>query len=100
MLMELSLYPLDKGESVGSHVARALDVIEKSGLPYHLHAMGTLVEGEWDEVFGVAKKCFETMQKDCHRIDLTIKVDYRQGHTTLLKEKVESIEKKLQHKLQ
>jgi len=33
LLAEISIWPMDKGESVGSHVARALDVIDRSGLP-------------------------------------------------------------------
>ena len=99
MLMELSLFPLDKGESVGTYIAKSLAIIEKSKLPFHLHAMGTLIEGEWDQLLQIAKQCFEEMRKNSHRIEISIKIDYREGHQTLLKEKVDSIEKKLHHKL-
>ena len=43
-LVEFSMTPLDKGESVGEYVARSLKIIDDSGLPYRLNAMGTVVE--------------------------------------------------------
>jgi len=95
VLLEFSMSPLGKGESVGKYVARSLDIIDTSGVDYRLNPMGTVLEGEWDEVFSVVKKCYERMKKDCGRISCTIKVDYRQGHAGRLQSKVASIEKKL-----
>ena len=99
VLLEFSMSPLGKGESVGKYVARSLDIIDKSGLDYRLHAMGTVLEGDWDEVFGVVKRCFEAMRKDCTRISVAIKVDYRRGRKGRLQSKVASVEKKLGRKL-
>jgi len=84
---------------VGPYVARCLDIIDQSGLPYQLHAMGTLLEGEWDEVFKVVKACFEELKTDCNRISLTLKVDYRKGYTGRLRSKVQSVEQRLGRKL-
>ena len=91
--------PLEKGESVGKYVSRSLDIIEKSGVEYRLNPMGTVLEGEWDEVFDVVKRCFERMRKDCSRISCVIKVDYRRGHKGRLTGKVASVEKRLKRKL-
>jgi uncharacterized protein (TIGR00106 family) len=55
VLLEFSMSPMDKGESVGQYVARSLDIIDKSGVPYRLNPMGTVLEGEWDEVFAVVR---------------------------------------------
>ena len=79
VLLEFSMSPLGKGESVSKYVSRSLDIIDKSGVPYRLNPMGTVLEGEWDEVFGVVRKCYERMKKDCNRISCSIKVDYRKG---------------------
>ena len=87
--------PLGKGESVGKYVARSLDIIDKSGVAYRLNPMGTVLEGEWDEVLAVVTKCYERMKKDCNRISCTIKIDYRKGHEGRLVTKVASIEKTL-----
>ena len=95
VLLEFSMSPLGKGESVGKYVARSLDIIDKSGVDYRLNPMGTVLEGEWDEVFAVVKQCYERMRKDCGRISCTIIVDYRHGHTGRLQSKVASVEKKL-----
>lgn len=99
LLLELSIYPLGKGERVGTHVSRALDIIDKSGVDYRLNSMGTVIEGEWDEVMSVAKKCFEMMKKDCRRIEFTMKGDWRKGLTGRLSSKVETVEKMLGRKL-
>lgn len=99
VLLEFSMSPLGKGESVGAYVSRSLEIIDKSRVDYRLNPMGTVLEGEWDEVFGVVKKCYERMRKDCNRISCTIKVDYRKGHAGRLSGKVASVEKRLKRKL-
>jgi uncharacterized protein YqgV (UPF0045/DUF77 family) len=43
------MYPLDKGASLSPYVARSLDIIDRSGLEYRCHAMGTTIEGEFDD---------------------------------------------------
>ena len=48
VLLEFSMSPFDKGESLGPYVARSLDIVDRSGLPYQLTPMGTIIEGEWD----------------------------------------------------
>ena len=95
VLLEVSMSPLGKGESVGKYVARSLEIIDKSGVDYRLNPMGTVLEGEWDAVFDVVKRCYERMKKDCNRISCTIKVDYRKGHVGRLEGKIASVEQKL-----
>jgi uncharacterized protein (TIGR00106 family) len=99
VLLEFSMSPMGKGESVGKYVARSLDIIDRSGIAYRLNPMGTVIEGDWDRVFGVVKRCFETMRKDCNRISVSIKVDYRKGHQGRLSSKMASVEKRLKRKL-
>jgi len=99
VLLEFSMSPLGKGESVGKYVARSLEIIDKSGHAYRLNPMGTVLEGEWDDVFGVVKQCYERMKRDCNRISCTIKVDYRKGHEGRLDGKVASVERRLKRKI-
>ena len=99
VLLEFSMSPLGKGESVGRYVARSLGIIDKSGVAYRLNPMGTVLEGEWNDVFRVVQKCYERMKKDCNRISCTIKVDYRKGHAGRLESKVTSVEKRLKRKM-
>jgi uncharacterized protein (TIGR00106 family) len=99
VLLEFSMSPINKGESVSPYVARSLDIVDKSGLPYQLTPMGTIIEGEWAEVMAVVTACFEAMRVDCDRISTSVRIDYRAGPGGRLKAKVESVEKKLGRKL-
>src|ERR671924_654951 len=99
VLLEFSMSPLGKGESVGKYVARSLDIVDKSGVEYRLNPMGTILEGEWDEVLAVVTRCFRRMQQDCPRISCTMKIDYREGHRGRLTAKTASVEKRLKRKL-
>jgi uncharacterized protein (TIGR00106 family) len=99
VLMEFSISPMDKGQSVSAYVARSLEIVEASGLDYRLHAMGTIVEGELHEVLAVLKQCFEAIAADCDRVTCTAKLDYRRGHKGRLEAKVRSVEEKLGRKL-
>lgn len=99
VLLEFSMSPLSKGESVSAYVARSLDIIDRSGLPYQLTPMGTIIEGEWSEVMAVVTACFEAMSADCNRVSTNIRIDYRAGPGGRLKSKVESVQQKLGRKL-
>jgi uncharacterized protein (TIGR00106 family) len=84
---------MDKGESVGAYVARALDIVDRSGLPYKLGPLGTCIEGEWPEVMAVVQRCFEALAADSNRIACTVKMDWRRGQAGRLESKVASVEK-------
>ena len=91
-----SMTPLGKGESVSQHVAKVVDVVHESGLPYVVTPMGTIIESEtWDEVMIVLKQGFARMQEECTRISIAVKIDYRAGKTGRIKAKIESLEQKL-----
>jgi uncharacterized protein (TIGR00106 family) len=94
-IVEFSIFPLDKGESLSPYVARALKLIQDSGLPYELNPMGTCVEGEWQEVMALVSRCFQALEKDCNRINLSLKADYRRGPTGRMQSKVASVREKL-----
>ena len=94
VLLEFSLYPTDKGESVSDYVKRNLEIIDDSGLPYRLGPMGTCLEGEYDEVMAVVKKCFDRMSADCGRVACQIKMDYRAGRSGRLEAKVQTLKDK------
>ncbi len=99
MLVSLSLFPTDKGESVSKYVARTIDIIDKSGLPYRTSAMSTVIEGNWNQVFKVIKKCRDTMAKDCNRIYMVLAVDDRKGARNRLTGKINRIEQRLKRKI-
>jgi len=95
VILDFSIFPLDKGASLSPYVARSLDIVDRSGLDYRCHAMGTTLEGDLDSLLGVVKRCFEALATDCDRIECSIKFDYRKGRTGRLVGKVASVEQKL-----
>jgi uncharacterized protein (TIGR00106 family) len=95
MLLEFSMSPLGKDESVGEYVSRSLDIIDRSGVPYRLNPMGTVLEGEWDEVIDVVRKCLDRMSEDCNRVTCTIKFDWRRDADGRLDSKIASVEKRI-----
>lgn len=95
VLLEFSMTPLDKGPSVSKYVARSLDIIDRSGVSYRLNPMGTVLEGEFDDVIGVVRSCYQKMSEDCERISCAIKIDYRRGTSGRLESKIKSVEKHL-----
>ena len=100
VLLEFSMTPLDKGESVSTYVARSLDIIDGSGLPYKLGPMGTTLEGEWEQVIAVAGQCLERMSEDCSRVSISIRADYRAGKEGRLEGKLKSVQEKLGRPIQ
>ncbi len=99
MLMELSVLPVVGDASLSPMVARAIDLIDKSGLPYHVGAMGTVVEGEWDELLKLALSCHQAERECAERVVTTIKIDDRQGAVKRLDGKKKSVESVLKRPL-
>uniref|UniRef100_A0A7V4JR49 MTH1187 family thiamine-binding protein n=1 Tax=Thermodesulfobacterium geofontis TaxID=1295609 RepID=A0A7V4JR49_9BACT len=96
LLIEISIFPLDKGESVSEYVARAVDIIERSKFPYVLTPMETIIETNTiEEALKIVENCFKALEIDCNRIIVNIKIDYRKGKKDRIKGKIESVEKKL-----
>ena len=95
VIVELSLFPMDKGQSVGAFVARAVGVIRESGLAHQLTPMGTCIEGEWDEVLAVVDRCFKAVAADSDRVYLTVKADWRRGREGGLAAKTARVEREL-----
>jgi uncharacterized protein (TIGR00106 family) len=96
---EFSITPIGRGVSVGKYVARAVDIVDRSGLPYRLNPMGTVVEGSFDEVLALIALCHKAVMKDCQRVSTNIKIDDRKGVTGRLDAKVAAVERRLRREL-
>ncbi len=99
MVVEFSIVPIGEGEELAARVAPLIDIIDKSGLSYKLTAMGTIVEGDWDEVFALIKACHRRMRRSANRVVTHIAVDDRGKARRRLDGKVSDVEKILGRKL-
>jgi uncharacterized protein (TIGR00106 family) len=95
MLAEFSIIPIGAGSSVGDRLAEVLRIVDASGLPYKINPMGTVVEGEWEEVMRLIKKCHKAVMKAGERAVTTISIDDRKGKPSRIEQKVKSIEKRI-----
>ena len=95
MIAELSIVPLCEAESLSPYVAEAFKIIEASGVSHEHHAMGTNLEGDWDEVMAVIKACRDRLLEMSDRVSLSIKIDDRLGATGRLTKKVDSARSKM-----
>ena len=99
MIVEFSISPIGVGESLSKYVARVIDLVDKSGLPYLFTPMGTIVEGEWEEVLGLIERCHRLMLELAPRVATRIYIDDRPGRQGLLEYKTRSVEEKLGRKI-
>lgn len=99
MLVEFSIVPIGKGVSLGKDIAKVLRIIDRSGLPYKINPMGTVVEGRWDELMGLIRKCHNAVLKDGDRVLTTIKIDDRKRKKGMIEGKVKSVEKRVGREL-
>jgi uncharacterized protein (TIGR00106 family) len=99
MIIEFSVVPIGRGEALAGPVARILDLVDKSGLPYQLTAMGTIVEGEWDEVLGLVRRCHEAMRGEAGRVYTHITIDDRAMTSDRIKGKAREVEDALGREL-
>jgi uncharacterized protein (TIGR00106 family) len=95
MLAMFSIIPMGTGESLSGEVAKVINLVDRSGLKYQVTAMGTLVEGNWDEVLSLIKRCHETARKGSDRVYTRISIDDREGVKDQITGKVASVEKKI-----
>jgi len=95
MLAEFSIIPIGAGSSIGDRLAEVLRIVDASGLPYKINPMGTVVEGEWDEVIRLIKKCHNAVMKTGERAVTTISIDDRKGKPNRIEQKVKSIERRI-----
>lgn len=95
MLAEFSIIPIGSGSSIGNQLATALKIVDESGMSYKVNPMGTVVEGDWEEIVALVKKCHDEIMKKEERVLISITIDDRKGKPNRIEEKVSSIEKRI-----
>jgi len=61
VIADLTVSPFGIGLSVSGYIAACHRIFKEAGLKTNLHAYGTNIEGEWDEVMAAVKKCHEEL---------------------------------------
>ena len=92
VLVAFSVSPMGATDSVGDAVAACVAEIRASGLDNETNAMVTNVEGPYDEVMALVRRCIERCAEVAPRVSLTLKLDHRPGHEGALHAKVARVE--------
>ncbi len=95
-LVEFAMFPTDKGESVSAYVSRIMKAFEERGVEYQLTPMGTVFECESvEEATELINLAYSVLEPDCNRVYTNIKMDIRKGRSGRMKQKIESIQRRL-----
>jgi uncharacterized protein (TIGR00106 family) len=88
--------PLGVGVSVSPYIAACERILKEAGLKIQLHAYGTNIEGEWDEVFAAIKRCHEAVHSmGAPRISSTLRFGTRIDRDQTMEDKVKSVAQKI-----
>jgi uncharacterized protein YqgV (UPF0045/DUF77 family) len=68
MLLELSVLPKGKGRHASENTVDVARIINACGLYHQAKNKGTVLEGSWDQLMAVAKKCHDEALKSNARI--------------------------------
>ena len=97
VMIDLCVVPLGVGISVSKYIAECEKILNDAGLETNLHAYGTNVAGDWDDVFTAVRQCHERVHDlGAPRITTTIKVGTRTDRLQTIEEKIVSVQQKLQ----
>ncbi len=96
VIADLCIIPMGVGVSVSKQIAECERILTEAGLKTNLHAYGTNIEGEWDDVFAAVKRCHEVLHSSgVPRISTSMKFGTRTDKDQTMADKVESVQTKL-----
>lgn len=95
-IADVTIVPLGVGLSLSKYIARCETIFTQAGLDPKLHAYGTNLEGEWDDIVGAVKQCHQALhQMGVPRISCSLKIGTRVDRDQTIQEKIESVQEKL-----
>lgn len=92
VIVDLCVVPIGVGVSVSTHIAACQQVLVEAGLEHQLHAYGTNIEGDWDDVMAAVKRCHEVVHEmGAPRISTSLKIGTRNDRAQSMDDKVRSV---------
>jgi uncharacterized protein (TIGR00106 family) len=96
VIADLCITPIGEGISVSREIAACERILLQAGLNPRIHAYGTNIQGEWDDVFGAVKRCHEELHRSgVVRISSNMRFGTRTDRPDSIEQKIESVERKL-----
>ncbi len=96
VIIDLCVVPVGVGTSLSRYIAACQAVLDEAGLSYQLHAYGTNIEGDWDDVFRAVKSCHVRLHElGAPRITSTIKAGTRTDRAQTMADKVRAVQQRV-----
>jgi uncharacterized protein (TIGR00106 family) len=96
VIADIAIVPLGVGLSLSPYVAACERILAEAGLAPRLHANGTNVEGEWEQVFAALRSCHEALHAmGAPRVSTNLRCGTRTDRDQTMDDKVRSVEEKL-----
>ena len=96
VVAEVSVVPIGTGSaSISEYVASCIDVVaKKKGISYRLNPMGTILEGDLEEILDAVREMHNVpFERGAQRVVTTLKIDDRCDKLLTMRGKLESVQK-------
>ena len=95
-IADVCVVPMGVGVSVSEYVAVCETIFRDAGLAPRLHAYGTNVEGDWDDVMKAVRQCHERIHDmGAPRVSTSIRIGTRTDRDQTMQDKIDSVAGKL-----
>nr|VFK31013.1 MAG: uncharacterized protein, MTH1187 family [Candidatus Kentron sp. MB] len=97
VVVEISMFPMDKGESVSRYISQVLKMIKDSRVESRLTPMGTIIETDtMQQALELVEKAYDVLDEmGCNRVYAVLKFDIRKGKSNRLSQKIRSVTEKI-----
>lgn len=92
MLAELAIDLLGCGASQSAALAEILKIVDASGLSYSLTPCATCIEGDWNEVMEVVRRCHLHARSISKHVITTVRIEDEEGAIDKLHNNIRSVE--------
>lgn len=98
VICDLTVVTYDIGPSLSPFVAEVIGFIrEDRKVRHQLTPMGSILEGNWEDVLALVDRLFRHFSARYERIGLTFKVDFRRSKGNRMEGKIAAVEEKLRN---
>ena len=95
-IADVCIVPIGVGVSVSKYVVVCEKIFREAGLTPQLHAYGTNVEGEWNEVMDAVKLCHQRIHDmGAPRVSTSIRIGTRTDREQTMQDKIDSVISKI-----
>ena len=97
MIAEFSIFHVNELTPISRAMTEVLKLVEASGVPYRLTSSTVSLEGTWEELFLLIRKCHERVREQASHVMTTISIEDEEGITAKIGESSRSLEEKITH---